>query len=72
MQITLNIPDNKIAFFMELVTNLGFVKVSDSKSGVLTDEQIQLTEAARKKAKENPEGLVEWEKARQQIDWDGV
>ncbi|MBP6153605.1 MAG: hypothetical protein KA457_02215 [Chitinophagales bacterium] len=25
-QITLNIPDNKVLFFMELVNNLGFVK----------------------------------------------
>ena len=25
-QITLNIPDNKVPFFLELVNNLGFVK----------------------------------------------
>ncbi len=25
-QITLNIPDNKVTFFLELVNNLGFVK----------------------------------------------
>ncbi len=28
-QITLNIPDNKLPFFMELVNNLGFVKKVD-------------------------------------------
>lgn len=30
-QITLNIPDNKVPFFMELVNNLGFVKTDENK-----------------------------------------
>ena len=34
--ITLNIPDNKVLFFMELVNNLGFVKnVETDKQGKL-------------------------------------
>jgi hypothetical protein len=28
-QVVLNIPDNKYTFFMELVNNLGFVKLTD-------------------------------------------
>jgi len=31
-QITLNIPDNKYNFFVELVNNLGFVKVSNNEN----------------------------------------
>ena len=36
-QITLNIPDNKYSFFMELIKSLGFVKVKDEQK--LYDEQ---------------------------------
>lgn len=38
-QITLNIPDNKVLFFMELVNNLGFVKNVETDD-VPTKEQI--------------------------------
>jgi len=69
MQITLNIPDDKLDFFMELFKNLGLIK-SSSNSNVLTNEQIQLVEAARRKAKEKPDSLVEWDTALQKIDWD--
>ena len=38
-QITLNIPENKFQFFIELVKNLGFVKIeefeSDSKKEII-------------------------------------
>lgn len=37
--ITLNIPDNKVLFFMELVNNLGFVKNVETDD-VPTKEQI--------------------------------
>lgn len=36
-QITLNIPDNKYSFFLELVKNLGLEKVKD-KASDSTDE----------------------------------
>lgn len=68
-QITLDIPDNKLAFFMELVKNLGFVKLN-SASGLLSEEQIGLIEEARKKAREHPESATDWELAMQKIDWD--
>lgn len=68
-QITLDIPDNKLAFFMELVKNLGFVKLSGT-SGLLSEEQVRLVEDARKKARENPENATDWELAMGKIDWD--
>lgn len=69
MQVILNIPDNKMAFFMELVKNLGFVKVG-SKSSVLTDEQVQLVEEERKKIKEDPQYGMDWEDARKTLKLD--
>lgn len=69
MQIILNIPDSKMDFFMELVKNLGFVKVS-SKNSVLTDEQILLVEEERKKIKEDPQYGMDWESARKTLKLD--
>jgi len=40
--ITLNIPDNKVLFFMELVNNLGFVKNVETDDEP-TKEQILKT-----------------------------
>ncbi|MEA5260362.1 hypothetical protein VB264_21360 [Arcicella aquatica] len=31
-QVTLNIPENKFAFFMQLINSLNFVQVTDPKS----------------------------------------
>lgn len=45
-QITLNIPDNKYAFFMELLKSLRFVKVSDES--MLAEEQLEFVEGTQK------------------------
>lgn len=41
-QVVLNIPDNKYSFFMELVKNLGFIKVS--KEQKLTKKDLEFVE----------------------------
>jgi hypothetical protein len=45
-QVTLNIPDNKYPFFMELVKSLGFVKVPDEPK--LTKKQQEFVEGTKK------------------------
>ena len=45
-QVVLNIPDSKYPFFMELVKNLGFVKVPDDAK--LTKKQTEFVEGTRK------------------------
>jgi len=40
-QITLNIPDNKFQFFMELIKNLNFVKVEEAPYKTEFIEKIQ-------------------------------
>jgi len=49
-QITLNIPDNKYAFFMELLKSLRFVKVSDES--LLAEEQLEFVEGTQKSLNE--------------------
>ncbi len=45
-QVVLNIPDNKYPFFMKLVKNLRFVKVSEEAK--LTKEQHKFVEGTKK------------------------
>ncbi|KAA5534758.1 hypothetical protein F0919_09115 [Taibaiella lutea] len=68
--LMLQIPDNKMDFFMELVNSLGFVKVNKKTSNILSPEQIETIEETRNKIKENPDSLIDWETAENQIDWD--
>jgi hypothetical protein len=44
-QVTLNIPDSKYPFFMELVKSLGFVKVSEETN--LTKKQQEFVEGTK-------------------------
>ncbi len=59
-QVTLNIPDKKLPFFMELVKNLGYVKMEENN---LSKEQLldelkdavkELTSIQKGKAKARP------------------
>ncbi|MDH5399557.1 MAG: hypothetical protein OEX02_15515 [Cyclobacteriaceae bacterium] len=47
-QITLNIPDNKFQFFMELIKNLNFVKVEE---GSYKPEFVEKIQESRQQAK---------------------
>lgn len=62
MQLTLNIPDNKLPFFMELVQSLGFVKM-ETKGISLSARQKELTDAELRKADENPDYMLDFEAA---------
>jgi len=69
-QVTINVPDNKLDFFKELIHNLGFTQKETTSQNVLTPRQIQLVEETRKQIKENPDTLLDWEDIQHQIDWD--
>ncbi|VAX34919.1 hypothetical protein MNBD_UNCLBAC01-295 [hydrothermal vent metagenome] len=62
MKITLDIPDNKYQFFIELINNLGFDK----------SEDIHIPEEHKAIVRErilnsNPEELIPWKEARKQL-----
>ena len=61
MPITLEIPDNKASFFMKVLKNFSFVKVSDKSNNVLTDKQKEMTKQTMKKMQENLNRLSDWE-----------
>lgn len=70
--LTVKIPDNKLAFFLELVNSLGFVKVEkqEAPATVLSQEQVKLVEEERKKIKNNPDYLLDWNEARKSLKLD--
>ena len=61
MQITLEIPDDKASFFMEVLKNFSFVKVNNKSKNVLTDKQKEMTKQTMKKMEENLNRLSNWE-----------
>jgi len=66
-QLTVHIPNNKIDFFIDLATNLGFRIENNLQKNVLTQMQIELVEKARKNIKDNPESFLDWEEARKTL-----
>ena len=62
-QVTLNIPEGKFRFFMELIRSLDFVKVENDVKNtfVITEEQKNLVNAELKKIDENPDYLLNWD-----------
>jgi len=68
--LTVKVPDHKLDFFLELIHDLGFVKVEtqESANSVLSQEQIQLVNEERIKIKNNPDYLIDWNKARETLN----
>ena len=52
-KLTIQIPDNKITFFTELVNALGFKVDKSTPKSILTPEQIELVKIECKKIKGN-------------------
>ena len=69
-QLTVQVPDNKMAFFLELVHNLGFIAGNNKQKEVLTAQQIEEVNAERQKIKDNPDYLLDWDEARKTLKLD--
>ena len=58
-QITLQIPDYKYSFFMELIENFSFIKITDEIP--IPEEHKKIVMDRIKSHEENPELLVDWD-----------
>ena len=63
-QVTLNIPDNKYQFFIELVSNLGFVKTEELD---IPEEHKAIVRERNLKSKENPDRLLDWDQVQDEF-----
>jgi hypothetical protein len=66
-QVTLNIPDSKFQFFMELVKNLGLVKVDVID---IPEEHKEIVRQRIEASKKNPERLLDWEEIQNEFNLD--
>lgn len=61
-EVTLKIPDNKLAFFMELTKQLGLEAFIGDEE--ITDAQKELVRSRVREATEKPERLLAWDEVR--------
>lgn len=67
-EVTLKIPDNKLAFFMELAKQLGLETfVYDIE---ITDTHKELVRSRIRKAAENPARLLAWDEVQDGFKFD--
>ena len=64
-QITLDITDNKLDFFIELIENLDFVKVS--KEYTIPKEHQEIVMERIEDITKNPKNLLNWEDVKDDI-----
>ncbi len=67
MQLTVHVPDNRLAFFMELVESLGFKVEKNTEHAYPSQEQIDMAMIEHKKIQEDPSYCLDWEEARKTL-----
>ncbi|MEQ6120504.1 hypothetical protein [Reichenbachiella sp. MALMAid0571] len=67
-QVTLNIPDSKYQFFIELVKNLGFDKAEELD--IIPEEHKAIVRERSLKSKENPDRLLDWDQVQDNFRFD--
>lgn len=60
-QVTLNIPEDRYKFFMELVEQLG---LESSENAPIPEWQQELVLKRLKKIEQNPDHLLDWEEVK--------
>ena len=67
MQLTVNVPENKMAFFIELIESLGFMVDKNTDHSFPSQEQIDLAMIEHNKIQEDPSYCLDWEEARKTL-----
>jgi hypothetical protein len=72
-QITIQIPEKKVPFMMELLQNFDFVKINTpliGKGFTLTKSQKESVEIERAKSKKDPNYLLDWDSVKNTLKID--
>lgn len=72
-QISIQIEDDQVPFVIDLLEKFDFVKIekfSGQENFIITDRQRELVEIERKKIKENPNYLLDWDEVIERINVD--
>jgi hypothetical protein len=68
MKITLDIKEDKLAFFLELLRNFEFVKVDKSDILKLTQAHLDILEERIDIYESQPDNVISWEQIRATIE----
>jgi hypothetical protein len=68
MKITLDIKEDKLNFFLELIRNFEFVKVDKSETTLLTQAHLDLLEERLNTYELQPDNVISWEQIRASIE----
>jgi hypothetical protein len=68
MKITLDIKEDKLAFFLELLRNFEFVKVDKSDMLKLTQAHFDILEDRIDIYESQPDNVISWEQIRATIE----
>jgi hypothetical protein len=69
-QITIQIPEKKVSFMMELLQNFDFVKIDTlliGKGFTLTESQKEAVEIERAKSKNDRDYLLDWDRVKKTL-----
>ena len=73
-RIVIEIPDSKVGFFMELIKNLGFIRVTENPGADNEENEIDIPEEQQKlvmdrfnKVRKNPDKLMDWDEAKKSL-----
>ena len=69
-QISIQIEDDQVPFVIDLLEKFNFIKIEsvlEKENYTITDKQRELVEMERKKIKENPEYLLNWDEVIERI-----
>ena len=66
-EVTLKIPDQKLAFFLELIKQLG---LEVSEGVIISEEQMNMVRERIRKSNQNPERLLDWEHVQDNFQFD--
>ncbi len=67
-QIILNIKDNKLGFFLELIKNFDFIKLEQADDLELTKVHKAILDQRLENYKNNPDSYLDWEEVKKDIE----
>ena len=68
MKITVNIEEDKLDFFLELMNHLDFVKIESVQGIELSDEQKDILDRRLKYLENNPDDVVDWKDFKKEMN----
>lgn len=68
MKITLNVPDDKVMFFLDLIEKLNFSVVDNQLELDLQEWHKEIIRERLQWVKKNPDSLLNWEDVKKDLD----